>query len=82
MYIAIIIYTVGYWLAFLMQRTEVAAGDESYTFGTRLLISATSLLSWLMVLIVLVNAWVKSLGQFWSVPIEKTKSSKEMAKVA
>lgn len=72
MYILLIAYLTGFAFAFIMQRTEVAAEKTPYTFGIRLLIIATSLLSWLMVVIVLVKAWldyIKNFG-YWDELVE------------
>lgn len=67
-----IIYFLGYALAFIMQRTEIAAEQETYTFGTRLLILSLSLLSFVFVFIMLIRSWVKmiSLTGYWDNPIK------------
>lgn len=54
-----------------MQRTEIAAEKQPYTFGDRLLIAAMSLLSWAWVLVILITAWVAGIKRtgFWAQPI-------------
>lgn len=67
MYIILLIWLAGFVLAYIMQRTEVAAEKTPFTFGIRLLIIATSLLSFVMVLIILIKAWldyIKNYG-YW-----------------
>lgn len=78
MYVLLTIYLIGYFLSFVMQRTEIAAEKQPYTFGDRLLICATSLLSFLMVLIILIKAWtdyIKNTG-FWAMPIDAVEDNK------
>lgn len=47
-----------------MQRTEVAAEKTPFTFGIRLLIIATSLLSFVMVMIILIKSWLDYIKNF------------------
>lgn len=75
MYMIIIsaVWIVGYVLAFVMQRTEIAAEKQPYTFGDRLLIASLSLLSWLWVIVVLVAGWCKGIAAtgYWGRTIAK-----------
>ncbi len=56
-----------------MQRTEVAAEKTPFTFGIRLLIIATSLLSWAMIIIMLVSTWINYIKNFgyWDEPVDQ-----------
>lgn len=65
------IYLTGYYFSYVMLRAEQEADNEEYTKGDRAVIAATSLISWLMVLIMLIRAWVNRVGikGYWSKPI-------------
>lgn len=54
-----------------MLRAEQEADSETYTRGDRAVIAATSLISWLMVIIMLVRAWVNRVGLkgYWEKPV-------------
>ena len=56
-----------------MQRTEMAAENESYNKGDRLLILTLSILSFIWVIVMLIRAWVKLIGLtgYWSTPVKK-----------
>jgi hypothetical protein len=64
-------YSLGYWFSFIMLRAEQEADGETYTRGDRAVIAATSLISWLMVIIMLVRAWVNRVGikGYWAKPV-------------
>lgn len=66
-----LVYLTGYILAFIMQRTELAADKEIYTIGNRLLMLSLSILSFLFVLIMLIRSWVKMIETtgYWNKPV-------------
>jgi len=55
-----------------MLRAEQEADGEVYTRGDRAVIAATSLISWLMVFIMLIRAWVNKVGikGYWEKPVK------------
>lgn len=76
------VYVLGYILSFIMQRTEIAAEKQPYTFGDRLLIASLSFLSFLWVAVILITAWVKQVKQtgYWNEEIKPTKEEKLITK--
>lgn len=72
--LAIIIatYTIGYLASYTMLRTEHASEGRSYTYGLRIINLCLSILSWIMVVIILINAWIKMIRQtgFWNKQIK------------
>ena len=76
------VYLLGYVLSFIMQRTEIAAEKQPYTFGDRLLIASLSLLSFVWVAVILVSAWVKQVQStgYWQEEIKPKKEEKLITK--
>ncbi len=74
------IYILGFVLSFIMQRTEIAADKEPYTFGNRLLVISLSLLSFFWVTIILINAWIKMirLTGYWDREIKPEKIEEKL----
>ena len=65
------IYLLGYFLAYTMNRIEIAVGKQVYTKGDRLINIVLSLLSWLLVIVLLVQAWFKSIGpEYFKQPVK------------
>lgn len=66
--IILLVYAAGQLLSYSMLRVEQAASKEPFTKGARALIGALSLLSWVMVIITLVNTWVDTIREtgYWS----------------
>lgn len=67
------VWLIGYLLAFVMQRTEIAAEKQTYTVGDRLFIYTLSLLSFLWIIVILVSNWIKYINStgYWNNPVQK-----------
>lgn len=72
---ALIIYSIGIILAFLMQRTEFAAEKVNYTKGLRAISYLLSLLSFGIILWMLVAAWIQLIGLtgYWDQPVKSSE---------
>lgn len=68
-----IAYIVGSILGFWMMRTELEAEGDEYTKGDRVIGSALSFLSWLIVIGLLIRAWYIKIGLtgHWSKPVKE-----------
>lgn len=81
----IIIYLAGYLLSFNMQKIEHEAEGKVYTKGDRTLNFILSLLSFVMILIILLSAWIRKIAAtgYWNrpvvenAPIAETKTTVE-----
>lgn len=74
-----LIYALGFYVSYSMNRIELAAEKEPYTFGGRLLNIAYSLLSWGFVLFLLAAAWFAKINAtgYWKQPIKAIEPQKE-----
>jgi hypothetical protein len=68
-----LVWLAGFFISYVMQRTEMASEKEDYTKGDRLLIISLSILSFAWVLTMLIIAWVKIIGLtgYWNTPVNK-----------
>lgn len=68
--IAVLIYTLGYLLCRKMLKIEHDSEKEELTKGGEILLNILSILSFVMVLIMLINAWVGKikLTGYWNNP--------------
>jgi hypothetical protein len=57
-----LVYLFGYYLAFTMNRIELEVEKLVYTRRDRMINIVLSLLSWLLVIVLLVQAWFKMIG--------------------
>lgn len=68
----ILIWKVGIFISYSMMRVEHEAEGETYTKGDRIVCLVFSLLSFLMVLIILIKAWVNAISKtgYWKKPVK------------
>jgi heme/copper-type cytochrome/quinol oxidase subunit 2 len=76
---AITLYITGLLAAYWMLRVSHQAEKETYTKGAMVLTCLLSVLSWLIVLIMLVSAWVEKINAtgYWSRPLKEEKQNTE-----
>lgn len=75
---AIIIYLVGYFLSYKMLSIDHESENKPVTHGSRTLAYILSFLSFLMVIIILVSAWIKNINAsgYWNKPIKPIPTKK------
>lgn len=75
-YIIIITWLTGACWSWWMLVTEHEAEKEVFTNGDKVLCVFLSLLSWLMVFIILVRAWIAQIGSkgYWEKPVQDKKT--------
>ncbi len=75
--ILITVYSLGYWISFSMLRIEHAAENNTYTKGDSVLTKVLAILSWLMVLWMLINAWVEKIKAtgYWNKPANEKRKA-------
>ena len=73
------LWTVGFFLCRSMLRIEHEAENNDYTKGDRVINNGLSLLSFLMVMIILVRAWIRQVGSkgYWAQPVKPVKQKTE-----
>jgi hypothetical protein len=66
-------YFIGFILSYWMLKIDHISEGQAYTHGMKAFNILLSILSWLMVLITLVAAWVGNIKRtgYWSQPINK-----------
>lgn len=79
-YIIAISWLVGFLLSFWMLKVEHEAEEEEYTNGDKVLQVILSILSIVMVLYLLVQAWSKSVKKYWGKPIRQAEALKQKDK--
>jgi hypothetical protein len=79
-YIIALIWLVGFLLSYWMLKAEHESEAEEYTNGDKAWQVILSTLSWLMVFIVLIKAWVNSVNSFWNKPLLNKKEVKQKDK--
>lgn len=73
LYIIAILWLVGFLLAHWMLKIERAAEGEQQTNGEVVMAVILSILSWVIVLFMLINAWAASVKSYWSRPVKTKK---------
>ena len=71
--IAAVVYLIGYLASYNMLRIEQEAEEKEYTRFDRILGIVFSILSWIMVIMLLVSAWFKKIGEtgYWDKPVKR-----------
>ncbi len=72
-YLVVIVWLCGFFLSKWMLTAEHKAEGNAMTYGQQVVMVLLSCLSFATVLYILVTCWVRSLGDYWSKPIEKSK---------
>lgn len=70
----LIIYLTGLLPAYWMLRVSYKSEQEVYTIGAMALTCLLSVLSWLIILIILIGAWVEKIAAtgYWKRPLKET----------
>lgn len=81
---AILIYLIGAFLCYCMQRIEHEAENQTYTKGDRLLNVCLSLFSFLWIIVILVTSWVKKISAtgYWNRPVKEQPVPETVNKAA
>lgn len=72
MYLLLIIYLLGCWVVFWMQKTEVVAEGEVFTIGNMVIAVIASVFSWLTFLILVCRGWYMQIDAtgYWKLPAD------------
>lgn len=73
-----VIWLIGFALCYGMLRVEHEADGQKYTKGDRVLNVVFSLLSVVMIMIILIQTWIKKIGNtgYWNKPVNEQAKDK------